>query len=138
MLYHVPHTRRTGKQGPILPDFDIRIDRLRLDRLILAAPVLGRQRVAKVEGQADIRDGRALVAMDGVVAGTDRLRLRLDAQPDRDRFDLDVRAQGGADGVLAKMVGARAPVALTVDGAGRWSRWDGRAQGTSPDGAPSR
>lgn len=128
-LYHVPHTRRTGKQGPILPDFDIRIDRLRLDRLILAAPVLGRQRVAKVEGRADIRDGRALVAMDGVVAGTDRLRLRLDAQPDRDRFDLDVRAQGRGNGVLAKMVGARGPVALTVDGAGRWSHWDGRARG---------
>ena len=49
-LYHVPHTRRTGRQTPILPDFDIRIDRLRLDRLVLARPVLGRERVAKIEG----------------------------------------------------------------------------------------
>lgn len=128
-LYHVPHTRRTGKQTPILPDFDIRIDRLRLDRLILAAPVLGRERVARVEGRADIRGGRAVVAVDGVVAGTDRLRLRLDAQPDRDRFDLDVQARGGADGVLARIVGTRAPVSLTIAGSGRWSRWDGRAQG---------
>ncbi|WP_294239604.1 translocation/assembly module TamB domain-containing protein [uncultured Sphingomonas sp.] len=128
-LHHVPHTRRTGKQGPILPDFDIRIDRLRLDRLILAPRVLGRKRVARVEGRADIHDGRALVAMDGVVAGSDRLRLRLDAQPDRDRFDLDVQARGRAGGVLARMVGAQEPVSLTVAGAGSWSRWDGRARG---------
>ncbi|WP_322963837.1 translocation/assembly module TamB domain-containing protein [Sphingomonas fuzhouensis] len=128
-LYHVPHMRRTGRQRPILPDFDIRIDRLRLDRLILAPRVLGRERVAKVIGRADIRDGRAVVALDGAVAGSDRLRLRLDAQPDRDRFDLTVDARGAADGVLAKAVGARVPVTLTVAGAGRWSRWDGRAQG---------
>ncbi|MEG3093102.1 translocation/assembly module TamB domain-containing protein [Sphingomonas sp. PB1R3] len=129
-LYHVPHTRKTGRQGPILPDFDIRIDRLRLDRLILATPVLGRQRVARIQGRADIRNGRALVAIDGLVAGTDRLRLRLNARPDRDRFDLDVAARGGADGVLARMVGARSPVSLVIDGAGRWSRWDGRARAT--------
>lgn len=130
MLYHVPRTRRTGRQGPILPDFDIRIDRLTLQKLILARPVLGRARVARVEGRADIHDGRALVTLDGGVAGTDRLRLKLDAQPDRDRFDLAVSARGRRDGVLARMVGVRAPVALTVDGEGRWSRWTGRAQGT--------
>ena len=128
-LYHVPHTRRTGRQTPILPDFDIRIDRLRLDRLVLARRVLGRERVAKVEGRADIRDGRAVVTLNGVVAGSDRLRLHLDARPDYDRFDLAVEAWGAKDGVLAKAVGVRAPVTLNVAGAGRWSRWDGLAKG---------
>ena len=128
-LYHVPHTRRTGRQTPILPDFDIRIDRLRLDRLVLARRVLGRERVAKIEGRADIRDGRAVVTLNGVVAGSDRLRLHLDARPDYDRFDLAVEAWGAKDGVLAKAVGVRAPVTLNVAGAGRWSRWDGLAKG---------
>ena len=128
-LFHVPHTRRTGRQTPILPDFDIRIDRLRLDRLVFAPRVLGRERVAKVDGRADIRDGRAVIALDGAVAGTDRLHLRLDARPDHDRFDLAVEAQGGSDGVLAKAVGVRAPVSLSVAGVGRWSRWDGLANG---------
>ncbi len=117
-LYHVPHTRRTGRQTPILPDFDIRIDRLRLDRLVLARRVLGRERVAKIEGRADIRDGRAVVTLNGVVAGSDRLRLHLDARPDYDRFDLAVEAWGAKDGVLAKAVGVRAPVTLNVAGAG--------------------
>ncbi|WP_433911074.1 translocation/assembly module TamB domain-containing protein [Sphingomonas yabuuchiae] len=128
-LYHVPHTRSTGRQTPILPDFDIRIDRLRLDRLVLARRVLGRERVAKIEGRADIRDGRAVVMLNGVVAGSDRLRLHLDARPDYDRFDLAVEAWGAKDGVLAKAVGVRAPVTLNVAGAGRWSRWDGLAKG---------
>ncbi|MDG6745853.1 hypothetical protein QCF01_15805, partial [Staphylococcus aureus] len=48
MLYHVPRTRPTGRHGPILPDFDIRIDRLHLERLILAPAVLGQKRVARV------------------------------------------------------------------------------------------
>ncbi|WP_267435715.1 translocation/assembly module TamB [Sphingomonas sp. GM_Shp_1] len=128
-LYRVPHTRRTGRQGPILPDFDIRIDRLHLQRLILARPVLGRARVARVDGQADIRDGRAQVTLNAGVAGSDDLRLKLDARPDRDRFDLAVEAQGRRDGVLAKMAGVRAPVSLSVAGAGRWSHWAGRALG---------
>ncbi len=128
-LFHVPHTRSTGRQTPILPDFDIRIDRLRLDRLVLAPRVLGRQRVAKVEGTADIRDGRAVVTLNGVVAGSDRLRLHLDARPDDNRFDLAVEAQGAKEGVLAKAVGVRAPVSLDIAGAGRWTRWDGVAKG---------
>ncbi|MET3438298.1 translocation/assembly module TamB domain-containing protein [Sphingomonas sp. 1185] len=128
-LYHVPHTRRTGRDTPILPDFDIRIDRLHLDRLVLAPAVLGRRRVARIDGRADIRDGRALVALDGAVAGSDRLRLRLDAQPDRDRFDLAVQARGRAGGVLSRLSGTRAPVSLDVAGKGSWTRWDGRAHG---------
>ncbi|MFN3775968.1 translocation/assembly module TamB domain-containing protein [Sphingomonas parapaucimobilis] len=128
-LFHVPHTRSTGRQTPILPDFDIRIDRLRLDRLVLARRVLGRERAAKVEGRADIQGGRAVVTLYGVVAGSDRLRLHLDARPDHDRFDLGVEAWGVKDGVLARAAGVRAPVSLNIAGAGRWTRWDGVAKG---------
>lgn len=128
-LFHVPHTRSTGRQTPILPDFDIRIDRLRLDRLVLARRVLGRERAAKVEGRADIQGGRAVVTLYGVVAGSDRLRLHLDARPDHDRFDLAVEAWGVKDGVLARAAGVRAPVSLNIAGAGHWTRWDGVAKG---------
>ncbi|WP_174435557.1 translocation/assembly module TamB domain-containing protein [Sphingomonas parapaucimobilis] len=128
-LFHVPHTRSTGRQTPILPDFDIRIDRLRLDRLVLARRVLGRERAAKVEGRADIQGGRAVVTLYGVVAGSDRLRLHLDARPDHDRFDLAVEAWGVKDGVLARAAGVRAPVSLNIAGAGRWTRWNGVAKG---------
>ncbi len=72
-LFHAPRTRASAKRGPILPDFDIRIGRLAIDRLVLAKPVLGTERIGRVAGRADIRRGRALVRLDAAVAGSDRL-----------------------------------------------------------------
>ena len=126
-LFHTPRTRPSGARSAILPGFDITIGRLTVDRLVLAAPVLGSERVGRVEGHADIRAGRARVDLSALVAGSDRLTLRMDAEPSRDRFDIDVAAQGGADGVLARMGGVRVPVRVDVSGDGRWARWDGRA-----------
>ncbi|SEN27254.1 autotransporter secretion inner membrane protein TamB [Sphingomonas gellani] len=129
VLLRTPRTVKTGRQGPILPDFDIRIGHLSVGRLDLARGVLGHTRTGRLEGQADIRHGRALVALDMAVAGSDRLHLRLDAAPDRDRFDVDFAASGGAGGILSRAAGGRAPVALRIDGNGRWSDWRGRAAG---------
>ena len=128
-LFHAPHTRPTARKGPILPGFDIRIGRLAIDRLVLAKPVLGRERVGRLAGRVDIRGGRALIDADALVEGSDRLRVRLDAAPDRDRFDLNVAARGGADGALAKLIGIRAPVRLDVRGDGSWAHWRGAATG---------
>jgi translocation and assembly module TamB len=130
-LFHTPHTRKSGKKTPILPDFDIRIGSLTIGRLVLAKPVLGTQRVARIRGAADIRSGRAMVKIDALVQGTDRLRLAIDAEPDRDRFDIDVAATGRRDGVLARMSGIGRDLALRVAGDGRWSRWRGTAVGAA-------
>ncbi|MEH3159358.1 MAG: translocation/assembly module TamB [Sphingomonas taxi] len=128
-MFHVPRTRRTARRGPILPDFDIRIGLLRIDRLVLARGVLGSARVGRLVGRADLRHGRALVRLDALVAGSDRLAVRIDAEPDRDRFDVAVRAAGAAGGVLARSLGLKREVRLDVDGDGRWARWRGRAVG---------
>ncbi|WP_419807257.1 translocation/assembly module TamB domain-containing protein [Sphingomonas sp.] len=128
-LFHAPYTRKSGKQGPILPGFDIGIGRLEVARLRLAAPVLGRERIGRLSGRAEVRAGRALVDLAAAVAGTDRLRVKLDAAPDRDRFDIDVAARGAGDGVLAKLAGIGVPVALDVAGDGSWTRWRGTATG---------
>lgn len=129
-LLHTPHTRPSARRGPILPDFDIRIGRLAVDRLTLAKSVLGTPRVGRLQGQADIRSGRALVTLDALVAGSDRLALRIDAEPARDVFDIDVSARGAANGVLARMIKARGPVSLDVTGDGNWARWRGTADGS--------
>ncbi len=128
-LFHAPRTRPSGRDRPILPDFDIAIERLAVDRLVLAKPVLGRERVGRLRGRADIRAGRALIDLQALVAGTDRVTLGVDAEPARDRFDIRVAAEGRGDGVLARMAGLRVPVRLDVSGDGSWARWSGRAQG---------
>ena len=122
-----PRTRPTGRQGPILPDFDIVIGRLSVERLVVAKQVTGRTRYGRVNGRADIRGGKALVELSALVEGSDRLGLKIDAAPDRDRFDIDVRARGAAQGLLARTVGIRQPLSLDVGGAGRWTAWQGRA-----------
>ena len=127
-LERVPSLRPTGRKGPILPGFDIHIGELAIDRLELAPAVTGQARSGRVRGKADIRAGRAMVelgvAIDG---GGDRIALALDAEPDRDRFDVDLRAVSPANGLLPALVGTRRAIDLTVSGDGRWSRWRGRA-----------
>ncbi|MGN5374737.1 hypothetical protein [Sphingomonas hankookensis] len=127
ILAKLPQPTPTGRKGPILPGFDIRIGRLSVERLELGKGVTGTARTGRLAGQADIRSGRALVDLALDVANSDRLRLRLDAEPDRDRFDIDLRARSVADGLLATAGGIRRPLAVEVSGDGRWSAWDGRA-----------
>ena len=127
-LHKLPQPTPTGRRGPILPGFDIRVGQLRVDRLDLAPAVAGQRRVARLVGRGDVRDRRALIDLAGLVQGSDFVRLKLDAAPDRDRFDLAARGRGRGDGVLARMIGTRAPVGFAVAGDGSWSRWRGSAQ----------
>lgn len=125
-----PKLRKTERTGPILPDIDIFIGRLRLERVILEPPVVGRHHVARLDGRADIRSGRALINATALVLdGGDRIDLKLDAEPDRDRFDLDATVQAPVGGVLTTLSGLGKAFDLRVRGDGSWSRWRGTATG---------
>ncbi|MGN6278758.1 MAG: translocation/assembly module TamB domain-containing protein [Sphingomonas sp.] len=127
-LAKIPQLTPTGRTGPILPGFDIRVGRLDVDRLLVDKAVTGVARTGSLHGRADVRAGRAIVDLAAVVEGSDRLAAHLDAEPDHDRFDLDVHARGAAKGVLAKLTGLPGPLALDIAGDGRWTAWAGRAQ----------
>ncbi len=126
-LSRLPALKPTGRTGPLLPGFDIHIGRLDIRRLELGSAVTGRPRVGAVGGSADIREGRALVRLDAAVRGADRLKLVIDAEPDRDRFDISVRASSPANGLLPASFGSKRPLELEIKGDGRWSRWRGTA-----------
>lgn len=129
ILHRPPKLRPSEKPGPILPGFDIRIGRLDIVQLRFEPAWTGARRSARVLGTADIRSGRALIDLDARVrGGGDRLALLLDAEPERDRFDVDVRLQSPEGGVAGALFGTRRPIQLQVQGDGRWSAWAGNAR----------
>jgi translocation and assembly module TamB len=128
ILHRAPRLRPSETPQPILPGFDIRIGQLNVRQLRLEPGLIGQRRVASLAGTADIRDGRALVRLNAQVAGGgDRLAVLLDAEPDRDRFDLDVRLRSPEGGVAPALFGSRRPVSLRMEGEGSWRAWGGTA-----------
>ena len=119
---------RPGRGGPLLPGFDIEIGKLAIHRLEIAQTVSGRERIGSVAGAATIRAGRAMVDMKLALLDGDKVAVRLDAEPEADRFDLDVRALAPADGLVAALTGVKRPVDLAIEGKGSWTRWRGTAQ----------
>ncbi|MEO5774086.1 MAG: translocation/assembly module TamB domain-containing protein [Sphingomicrobium sp.] len=126
-LLRLPKLKPTFRKGPILPGFDIHIGELRIARLQLAAAVTGKPRSGRVSGSADIRAGRAMVQLRLAVDDGDRVAFALDAEPDRDRFDVDARVRSPADGLIPALVGTRRSIDLAIAGDGSWSRWRGTA-----------
>ena len=126
-LLRVPKLRPSKLKRAILPGFDVHIGELAITHLDLVRGVSGKARSGRVRGSLDIRAGRAMVELGLFVAGGDRVAIALDAEPDRNRFDVDARAVSPADGLLPALVGTRRAIDLTVEGVGSWSRWRGSA-----------
>src|SRR6476619_4760867 len=127
-LIRLPKLKPSTKKGPILPGFDIHVGDLRIDRLDIGPQVGGRARSGSVRGKADVRSGRALVELEALVNnGGDRIAFHLDAEPDRDRFDVGARVTAPADGLVPAMIGTKRSINLTIGGKGSWTRWRGTA-----------
>lgn len=123
---------RPSASERVLPDIDIAIGRLTIDRLIVEAPVTGARRVLGLAARADIRAGRALVDLAALTvaapgrAGGDTVKVMLDSEPDRDRFDVEALVRGPKDGAIAALIGIPHAVDLTLTGDGSWTVWQGR------------
>src|SRR3990170_3138708 len=127
-LLRLPKLKPSAAKGPLLPGFDIHIGSLKIDRLELQKSVTGVPRVGRVQGSIEIRAGRAMVDLGAALEGNgDRIAIKLDAEPDRDRFDLDARVRAPANGLVPALLGTKQPVDLVIDGQGSWTRWRGSA-----------
>lgn len=129
ILHRLPELIPSPEPRPILPDFDIHIGRLDVRQLRIGEAVTGRQRVGSLSGEAEIRRGRALIGLDAAIrGGGDRVRLRIDAEPDRDRFDIEAHVRAPEDSVVGALIGTARPIALDISGEGTWTRWAGAAR----------
>jgi translocation and assembly module TamB len=122
--------------APLLPDLDIDVNRLHVGRLVIAKPVTGQTHMVRIDGAVHIADRRAQLVTDAAalkgagIAGGDRLHLKLDAVPERNKLDVDLKLDAPVGGVVATMGGLKAPLTATVDGRGSWKAWQGRALAT--------
>ena len=127
-LIRLPKLKPSTKKGPILPGFDIHIGELRIERLDIGAQVGGKPRSGSVRGKADVHSGRALVELAARINnGGDRIAFHLDAEPDRNKFDLFARVIAPANGLVPAMLGTRRAMNLAIGGKGNWAQWRGHA-----------
>jgi translocation and assembly module TamB len=125
-LYRLPKLNPGDPNAPILPNFDIRVDRLAIKDLTIAKGVAGSEaHKVNLLGKADIRDGRVMAKVDARLGDKDALHALIDAEPDRDKFDLNVKYDAPKNGVLAGLIGTKAGFHGLVAGKGSWSKWDG-------------
>src|SRR3546814_18904655 len=90
--------------------------------------VAGEPRSGIIIGEADSRSGRALIQLAAKLRdGDDRFAFILDAEPDRDRFDLDAGMFAPSGGLTGRMLGLKQAMDLRVTGDGSWKNWTGNA-----------
>jgi translocation and assembly module TamB len=129
-LYKLPKLNAGDPRGPILPAFDVMLGRFRIDRLVIEPKIAGERRIGRVDGQADIRQGRANVSLNFDAAEGDRLMMVLKAEPDRNVFDVDARLTAPTGGFFGAVIGTGRPVAAQITGNGAWKDWRGRGTAT--------
>ncbi len=126
-LRSLPELNPGDPDDPLLPAFDIRIDRLRADGLVIRDGVAGPRRVANLAGKVDIRSGRVLVdARASLADGTDRVVVNIDAMPDQNRLMIDGDVVAPANGAIAALAGLTQDLAASIKGRGDWDFWQGR------------
>lgn len=129
---------------PLLPDIDVDVGRLRVDRFIAEPAVSGERRIVTIDGSAHIADGRAQVkARGGTIAiegreGGDRFTFDLDAVPERNRLDIDLDLRAPTGGLIASLAGLSQPLALQVKGKGDWAAWNGTLNANLGEGELAR
>ncbi|MCA0902798.1 translocation/assembly module TamB domain-containing protein [Qipengyuania aquimaris] len=125
-LARLPEFLPSEEEGPILPGFDIAIDELEIDNLMLAPGIAGdeAQRV-DLTAEVQVEDRRLFVDGNARLGQSDRLAVLIDAEPDGDNFDIEADISASAEGAIASLLGLSAPYEARISGDGTWSAWNG-------------
>ncbi len=132
VLRRAPVLKPTTTEGPLLPDIDIDIGKLRVDRFTAEPAVSGERRIFLLDGRAHIASGRAQVWFDGSAiagqgrVGGDRVHLVLDAVPEDERLNFQLSLDAPRSGLIAALSGLTQPLAVRIDGKGDWKNWNGK------------
>ena len=123
----MPMFRAVPDRGnPLLPDLDINIERIQVDRIVFAKAVTGAAHMASLSGRLRIADRRAIIDARAGSDRGDRILLKLDAVPEDNRFDVDLKLDAPAKGLVAGLMGREVPMKANLSGRGDWRKWDGK------------
>jgi translocation and assembly module TamB len=135
-LTRSPQLRPGDPEAPVIPDISLDVARLHVGRFAVDPGVTGRRHLVSLDGRVRIADGRAQLNLDaGTIAapglaGGDRVRLVLDAEPGVNRLNLAMNVQAPGNGLIAGMIGTDQPFAAALGGNGTWASWRGNARAT--------
>jgi translocation and assembly module TamB len=124
-LHRLPKLKPGDPNAPILPAFDIHVGAFAVEKLMIDAGVAGEARNGRVKGRADVHQRRALVDLTVDADKGDTLAVLLDAEPDKNRFDVNAELDAPSGGVFSAVIGTAQPVALRLKGDGNWRDWKG-------------
>jgi translocation and assembly module TamB len=134
-LYRLPELKPGDPNAPLLPDINVDIGQIKVDRMLIDPNVTGYRHLLSLAGSARIDEGRAQVALDANaipggadLPGGDKLTLRIDAVPEANRLAMGVRVEAPANGFVSKLTGISQPLVATLGGNGTWTNWRGRAK----------
>ncbi|MGQ2930278.1 MAG: translocation/assembly module TamB domain-containing protein, partial [Sphingopyxis sp.] len=133
-LARIPAFKPVPDTGePLLPDLDIDVAKVQVDRFIFEPAVAGERQEARITGKVAIADRRAQVTANGETVGGkakgDKLALILDAVPETNRLAIDMDINAPQGGVLAAMGGFKEPLTAKLSGKGDWKVWNGTLTG---------
>lgn len=137
-LYRLPQFKptSTAPNQPLLPNIDIDVGRLKVDRIMVDPAVTGYRHLLTLDGSAKIASGRAQVTLfAGAIAapnlpGGDRMLLKLDAVPDKNKLDMGLQIRAPGNGFVASLAHLTQPLNVSLNGKGSWTTWNGRAIAT--------
>ncbi|MGB3846657.1 MAG: translocation/assembly module TamB domain-containing protein [Sphingopyxis sp.] len=134
-LQRLPALKPVPDTGePLLPDIDIDVAKLQVDRFIFEPAVAGERQEARITGKVAIADRRAQVTANAETIGAnakgDKLALVLDAVPETNRLALTLDLNAPQGGVLAAIGGFREPLTARLAGKGDWKVWNGTLTGS--------
>lgn len=132
-LLKVPELIPSETQQPLLPGFDIRIDRLTARDFVIEKPVAGERRVAQIGGGGTLHARRAMVKLFADLQQGDRLLADIDASPDNDRFDAEIDLNAPRGGAIAALAGLDRSARLRLTGDGSRKAWQGVLRVDSDD-----
>lgn len=133
-LDRLPQLIDTQEDGPLLPGFDIYLGAFRADNLAVGKAITGEEQRADLAGAVDIRSGRAMITLDAATTRSgDKINVILNAEPEREKLDLNAEITAPAGGAIASYLGFQQDYAITLAGDGDWTKWDGTLSVASAD-----